>query len=119
MEAVATGRAGTVGLRQIAPEPTPKRCHLGRAGRQHGECHADCSEGRPDVAHSKSAGSYRIFEAPVWALESRPNRCLQPTKPDNRHFRDYPLTRHAADMPKSTLMTQSAADQRVTGTPGA
>jgi hypothetical protein len=22
-----------------------------------------------------------------------------PSKPDNRHFRDYPLTGHAADMP--------------------
>src|SRR5260221_7619207 len=77
--------------------------------------------GRNDLmaAHSKSMSSYRIFDAPVWALESRPNRCLQPTKSDNRHFRDYPSTGHAADMPKSTLMTQSAADQRVPGTPGA
>jgi hypothetical protein len=40
-------------------------------------------------------------------LESRPNRRLQPAKPDNRHFRDYPLTGHAADMRKSTRMTQS------------
>ncbi len=41
------------------------------------------------------------------ALESRPNRSLQPPKLDNRHFRDYPVTGHAADMPKSTRMTQS------------
>src|ERR1700676_2875430 len=40
-----------------------------------------------------------------WALKSRPNRCLQPAKPDNRHFRDYPLTGHAAGMSKSTRMT--------------
>jgi len=26
-------------------------------------------------------------------------------KPDNRHFRDYPLTGHDADTPKSTRMT--------------
>jgi hypothetical protein len=38
-------------------------------------------------------------------LNHVPNRCLQPAKPDNRHFRDCPLTGHAADMPKSTRMT--------------
>jgi hypothetical protein len=27
------------------------------------------------------------------AFESRPNRCLQPARPDNLHFRDYPLNR--------------------------
>jgi hypothetical protein len=39
-----------------------------------------------------------------WSLESRPNRCLQPAKSNNRNFRDYPVTGHAADMPKSTRM---------------
>jgi transposase len=31
--------------------------------------------------------------------------------PDNRHFRDYPLTGHDADMPKSTRMTRSRHDR--------
>src|ERR1700694_1887631 len=29
-------------------------------------------------------------------------------KPDNRHFRDYPVTGHAVDTPKLTRTTQSA-----------
>jgi hypothetical protein len=37
---------------------------------------------------------------PFYGLESRPNRRLQPAKLDNRHFRDYPPTGHAADMTK-------------------
>jgi hypothetical protein len=46
-------------------------------------------------------------------LRAYPNRCLQPAKkPDNRHFRDYPLTGHAADMPKSTRMTQGGPSHR-------
>jgi hypothetical protein len=56
------------------------------------------------AAHSKSVSSHRMIRGSGWALESRPNRCLQPAKPDNRHFRDYPLTGHAADMPKSALL---------------
>src|ERR1700730_2021906 len=55
--------------------------------------------------HSKSVSSYRMNRGSGWALESRPNRCLQPAKPPNRHFRDYLLTGHAADMPKSTVLT--------------
>src|SRR5260370_38088202 len=43
-------------------------------------------------------------EAPVWTLESRPNPCVEPVNPDTRHFRDYPLTGHAADIPRSTRM---------------
>jgi len=45
-------------------------------------------------------------------LHLRPKECHIQTdafnwqKPDNRHFRDQPLTGHAADMPKSTQMTQ-------------
>jgi hypothetical protein len=38
-----------------------------------------------------------------------PHASPPPTaKPDNRHFRDYLLTGRAADMPKSTKMTQSS-----------
>ena len=63
-------------------EPFPQgRAFRGRAGRQLG--HATCP--RVHIAGS---------ETPVWALERRPNRCLQPAKPDNRHFWDYP-TGHA------------------------
>jgi hypothetical protein len=43
-----------------------------------------------------------------WVCEFVPvnssGRC-RPTKPDSQHFRDYPITRHAADTPKSTRMT--------------
>ena len=64
--------------------------------------------GRSDLmAHSKSASSYRMIRGPGWALESRPNRCLQPAKPGQPHFRDLPLTGRGADMPKSTRMTRS------------
>lgn len=40
----------------------PKRCHSGRAGRQHGERHAACF-GRNDrmARHSKSVSSYRMI----------------------------------------------------------
>ena len=34
------------------------------------------------AAHSKSVSSYRIIRGPSLALKSRPNRCLQPTKPE-------------------------------------
>src|SRR3984893_17552057 len=36
-------------------------------------------------------------------------RCLQPAKPDNRHFRDYPPTGRDANMPKSTQMTRTGS----------
>jgi hypothetical protein len=63
--------------------------------------------GRNDLiaAHSKSVSSYRMIRAPVWTLESRPTRCLQPAKPETRYFRDYPVSGHIPDMPKSTRMT--------------
>jgi hypothetical protein len=62
--------------------------------------------GRNDLmaAHSKSVISCRMIRGPGWALESRPNRYLQPVRRGNRHFRDYSLTGHDADMPKSTQM---------------
>jgi len=45
-----------------------------------------------------------VSRLPVLELESRPK--AKPTaKPDNRHFRDDPLSGPAADMPKSTKMT--------------
>jgi hypothetical protein len=44
------------------------------------------------------------MQAPRWCTRTN---TVQPAKPDNRHFREYPLTGHAADMPKSTRMTQS------------
>src|ERR1700730_1187365 len=48
-----------------------------------------------------------IRDSPFGRLNQRPNRCLQPTKPDNRRFRDYPVTGHATDVPKSTRMVES------------
>jgi hypothetical protein len=39
---------------------------------------------------------------------ARPGGPPPTAKPDNRHFRDYPLTGRAANMPKSTKMTQSS-----------
>jgi hypothetical protein len=42
-------------------------------------------EGWPRAAaHSKSMSSYRMIRGSGRALELRPNRCLQPAKPDNR-----------------------------------
>jgi hypothetical protein len=38
---------------------------------------------------------------------NRPNRYLQSAKPDKRHFRGYPVTGHAADMPNSARKTRT------------
>jgi hypothetical protein len=61
------------------------------------------------IAMGYEVKTEELLLAPIsgsWPLR-RPNRCLQPAKLDNRDFRDYPVTGHAADMPKSTRMTRS------------
>jgi hypothetical protein len=55
----------------------------------------------PDPVRVVSAGP------PFWTFDSRSDRCLQQAKPDNRRFRDYPLTGHARGMPKPTRLTRS------------
>jgi hypothetical protein len=43
-----------------------------------------------------------VPEAPVGCFNQVPTEVFNRQK-DNRHFRDYPPTRDAPDMPKSTL----------------
>jgi hypothetical protein len=61
----------------------------------------------PETRHL-AAGAFASW--PVFGLGTRKNKrtgeALRPAKADNPQFRDYPITEHAADMPKSTRMTQ-------------
>jgi hypothetical protein len=44
-------------------------------------------------------------DRPDGTLESSSKPMPSAAKPDDRHFRDCPLTGHAGEMPKSTRMT--------------
>jgi hypothetical protein len=86
-EATIASGAGTIGFRQIAPgAPERKTQEMPfRTRRSLTRGMPRGLFGRNDLmaAHSKSVSSYRTIRGPDWALESRPNRCLQPAKPDN------------------------------------
>jgi hypothetical protein len=107
-EAVVASGAGAIGFRQIAPgaperkaQKTPFRTRRSSTlGMPRGLF------GRNDLiaAHSNSVSSYR---SRFGCLNHVQTDGLRPAKPEIRHFRDYPPTRHDADMPKSTRMTQN------------
>ena len=107
---IASG-AGTIGHRQVAPGTpegkTRKMPFRTRRSSTRGTLRGLFGRNDRMAAHSKSVSSYRVIRGSRWSLQSGSDRYLQPSKPDNLHFRDYPVTGHAADMPRLTRMTQT------------